>query len=193
MQLKRGATHGSLTPPAGQRHARGGFACCLHQGASGRCWVSEAGFLIVWSPAHGHRGKLPLPEISHCSFSVWLQMLPLPTGCYPAWVPHRYDRWRTNMREPRLVEGSNCGKTLQLTFGESATDINAAFVVPAKSLCGKWVQELQGTMESEEEISLSLETVVPVVAISMITGCDCIPWLSSSEGKTTRNQGFVFI
>lgn len=35
-------------------------------------------------------------------------------------------------------------KTQQLAFGgKSATDINAAFVVPAKSLCGKWVEELQ--------------------------------------------------
>lgn len=35
---------------------RAGFACCLHQGASGRCWVSKAGFLIIWSPAHRHGG-----------------------------------------------------------------------------------------------------------------------------------------
>lgn len=47
----------SPTPPGWQIHVRGGFACCLHQGASGRCWVSEAGFLIVWSPAHGHGGS----------------------------------------------------------------------------------------------------------------------------------------
>lgn len=37
--------------------------------------------------------------------SVWLQMLPLPTGCFPACAPHRYDRWRTNMRDPQLIEG----------------------------------------------------------------------------------------
>lgn len=37
--------------------------------------------------------------------SVWLQMLPFPTGCFPAWAPHCYDRWRTNMRDPQLIEG----------------------------------------------------------------------------------------
>lgn len=37
--------------------------------------------------------------------SVWLQMLPFPTGCFPAWAPHCCDRWRTNMRDPQLIEG----------------------------------------------------------------------------------------
>ncbi|CAB1451806.1 unnamed protein product [Pleuronectes platessa] len=30
---------------------------------------------------------------------------PLPTGCFPVCAPHCYDRWRTNMRDPELVEG----------------------------------------------------------------------------------------
>lgn len=58
----------SLTP-GWQMCVRGGFARCLHQGASGRCWVSKAGFLIIWSPAHGHGGSclfLRFHTAPHC-------------------------------------------------------------------------------------------------------------------------------
>lgn len=70
--------------------------------------------------------------------SVWLQMLPLPTGCFPACAPHRYDRWRTNMRDPQLIEGWQ-GKTATIVW-ECVSDINGIFVVPTNSLCGKWLK-----------------------------------------------------
>lgn len=61
--------HTQLNPPGWQMCVRGGFACGLHQGASGRCWVSKAGFLIIWSPAHGHGGSclfLRFHTAPHC-------------------------------------------------------------------------------------------------------------------------------
>lgn len=71
--------------------------------------------------------------------SVWLQMLPLPTGCFssvcatPLWsMANKYER-------PTAHRGMAGGvkKTATIVL-ECVSDINGIFVVPANSLCGKW-------------------------------------------------------
>lgn len=91
--------------------------------------------------------------------SVWLQMLPLPTGCFPACAPHRHDRWRTNMRDPQLTEGQQEGETATNVW-KCVSDINGKFVVPANSLCGKW---LNGSREQKEkkQCLTCVQTLVP--------------------------------
>ncbi len=89
--------------------------------------------------------------------SVWLQMLPLPTGCFPACAPHRYDRWRTNMRDPQLIEGWR-GKTATIVW-ECVSDINGIFVVPANSLCGKWLKSSK-KQRKKKKYPISEQTLV---------------------------------
>lgn len=102
--------------------------------------------------------------------SVWLQMLPLPTGCFPACAPHGYDRWRTNMRVPQLSEGWRW-KTATISLGSVWVILMVYLWGPVNNLCRKW---LNGSKESKKEKS---EHLARVRTPAPLTGCRCNNWV----------------
>lgn len=105
-------------------------------------------------------------------------MLPLPNGCFQACAPHRYDRWRPNMRDPQLAEGWKegykwhfCG--LRKQFMEEMTG---------------WFQE---TNVKKKKCLTCRQTFMPGTPVSLIAGCECTHH-SRKEKKTKQKRMVLY-
>lgn len=145
---------------------RGGFACCLHQGASGRCWVSEAGFLIVWSPAHGYGGSClflrfhtaPLCLIANAASP---HRLLSSVRARPLWsMVNKYER-------PTAYGGITVEKTQLQSFG-SVQEISTVYLWYLQTVYE--VNDYRSSNKQKEEEEISQITDVSV--------CVCVWWLS---------------
>ena len=94
--------HIELNPPAGRyMWGVGLHAACIRVPMGGAECLRQASSSS--DPLPTGMGEAASSWDFTLLLSVWLQ--PLPTGCFPVCAPHCYDRWRTNMRDPQLVEG----------------------------------------------------------------------------------------
>lgn len=102
-QLQRGGTHGELNPLA-DRYMwwLGLHAACIRVPVGGVECLRQASSSS--DPLPTGMGEVASSWDFTLLLSVWLQILPHPTGCFSC-APHGYDRCRRNTRDPQLMEG----------------------------------------------------------------------------------------